>query len=72
MDLCPYETESTIRLHRQELLSEAKREQLLTTRPVQSTWIERILSRTGRRLIQIGTWLETRYTEPVLSADYAD
>ena len=72
MDLCPYETRSTIKLHRQELLREAEQERLLAKRPVQSTRMERLLSRTGRRLVEVGTWLETRYTDPALSADYAD
>jgi hypothetical protein len=67
----PYETHTTIRLHRQELLGEAERERLLgAARP--STRLERLLARTGRLLIEIGTQLETRYSSPSLSADYAD
>jgi hypothetical protein len=67
----PYETETTIRLHRQDLLREAERERLLPS-PAWSARLELLLARTGRFLIDVGTRLEARYATPSLSADYAD
>jgi hypothetical protein len=69
VNLSPYETQATIKLHRQDLLREAERERLLLAQLTQSARLERVLTRAGRRLIELGTWLETRYVDPVLSAD---
>ena len=71
MNRTPYETQATIRLHRQALLAEAARERLLSTQ-TQSRPLEQLLARAGRLLIDLGTRLETRYAASLLSADYSD
>jgi hypothetical protein len=71
VNLSPFETHTTIKLHRQDLLREAERERLLVS-PTWNARLERLLARTGRFLIAIGTRLEARYAPPALSADYAD
>jgi hypothetical protein len=66
VDLGPYETQTTIRLHRQALLREAARERLLAS-PSFGDRLELLLARTGRFLIDVGTRLEARYASPILS-----
>ena len=67
----PYETYTTIRLHRQTLLREAERERVLAS-PTFGSRLALLLARTGRFLVAVGTRLEARYSSPFLSADYAD
>jgi len=58
-----YEIQSTIRLHRQDLLREAEQERLFVL-PARRAPLKLLLARTGRFLIAIGTRLEARYTPP--------
>ena len=76
MNQSPFELESTILLHRRALRQEADRERLLLAARPQTAWWELLLARAGRRLIEVGTWLATRYADPLSapfeSADLAD
>jgi hypothetical protein len=67
----PFELESTIWLHRQALRQEADRERLLAATRAQPAWWEPLLARAGRRLIEIGTWLEARYADPIPASSWA-
>ena len=63
MHLSPFEIHATIKQHEQDLQREAERDRLLRAKPVEISWLEHVLARTGRLLIAIGTRLETRYAK---------
>jgi hypothetical protein len=63
-----YETEATIRLHRQALQREAEQQRLLVRVPIRAKPLDQSLAHIGRFLIALGTRLEARYTNTTATA----
>ena len=66
MNPIAYELHATIKQHQQDLQREAQSDRLLASLPPRTqrssaTPVERLLARTGRWLIAVGTRLEARY-----------